>query len=157
MDERGVTFRTKTGKSVTIAPIDMLARFVQHVLPPRFVKIRHYGLHACKITPLPRSDELARRRLNPAAPTSAAPRWAGHAGAAHCRPMGIDVRLCPACHALRPRTHRCATRARGALPRAPEGRVTRRASLRGRPRDGSVVATRPWSILSRLFAPPTPR
>jgi len=42
MDERGVTFRTKDGNVVTVAGRKTLARFVQHVLPPRFVKMRHY-------------------------------------------------------------------------------------------------------------------
>ena len=46
MDERGVTFRTKDGKTTAVPGPELLARFVQHVLPPRFVKIRHYGLHS---------------------------------------------------------------------------------------------------------------
>lgn len=41
-----VTFRTKNGKTVTLAPVEFLARFIQHVLPKGFVKIRHYGLLA---------------------------------------------------------------------------------------------------------------
>jgi len=43
MDERGVTFRTKDGNVVTVAGREMLARFVQHVLPPRFVHPRPRG------------------------------------------------------------------------------------------------------------------
>lgn len=46
MDDRGVTFRTKNGKSVTLAGTAFLDRFLQHVLPKRFVKIRHYGMLA---------------------------------------------------------------------------------------------------------------
>lgn len=38
MDERGVT--------ATLPPLVFLKRFLQHVLPPGFVKIRHYGLLA---------------------------------------------------------------------------------------------------------------
>lgn len=41
-----VTFRTKHGKSVTLHPVDFLRRFVQHVLPDGFHKIRHHGLYA---------------------------------------------------------------------------------------------------------------
>jgi hypothetical protein len=41
-----VTFRTKSGKAITLDAQDFLARFLQHVLPPGFVKIRHYGLVA---------------------------------------------------------------------------------------------------------------
>ncbi len=46
LDERGVTFRTKHGKTVTLEPLAFLDRFVEHVLPARFVKIRHCGLLA---------------------------------------------------------------------------------------------------------------
>ena len=46
MDERGVTFRTKNGQTVTLDAAAFLERFLQHVLPGRFVKIRHYGLLA---------------------------------------------------------------------------------------------------------------
>ena len=46
MDDEGVTFRTKDGNAVTVEAEQFLSRFVQHVLPPRFVRIRHYGLLA---------------------------------------------------------------------------------------------------------------
>jgi hypothetical protein len=46
MDEEGVTFRTKSGKTVTLASEAFLRRFLMHVLPSGFVKIRHYGLMA---------------------------------------------------------------------------------------------------------------
>jgi hypothetical protein len=48
LDERGVTFRTKNGKALTLEPVAFLSRFVEHVLPSGFVKIRHYGLLAPK-------------------------------------------------------------------------------------------------------------
>jgi hypothetical protein len=41
-----VTFRTKAGELVTVAPTEFLRRFVQHVLPDGLRKIRHYGLYA---------------------------------------------------------------------------------------------------------------
>jgi hypothetical protein len=41
-----VTFRTKNGKTVTLPAVDFLGRFIQHVLPHRLHKIRHYGLYA---------------------------------------------------------------------------------------------------------------
>lgn len=44
LDERGVHFLTKNGKSMTLTPDEFIRRFLQHVLPPGFVKIRHYGL-----------------------------------------------------------------------------------------------------------------
>jgi hypothetical protein len=46
VSEKHVTFRTKHGKSITLDPLEFMRRFVQHVLPPGFVKIRHYGLYA---------------------------------------------------------------------------------------------------------------
>ena len=46
VDEVRVAFRTKDGKTVTLSPVAFLTRFVQHVLPKGFVKIRHYGLLA---------------------------------------------------------------------------------------------------------------
>jgi hypothetical protein len=44
MDERGVTFATKNGQTITLEPREFIRRFLLHVLPPGFVKIRHYGL-----------------------------------------------------------------------------------------------------------------
>jgi hypothetical protein len=41
-----VTFRTKNGKTVAVHPVEFLRRFLLHVLPANFVKIRHYGLLA---------------------------------------------------------------------------------------------------------------
>lgn len=41
-----VTFRTRGSARTTLAPIEFLRRFVQHVLPGRYVKIRHFGLYA---------------------------------------------------------------------------------------------------------------
>ena len=99
MDERGVTFRTKDGKSVTVAGQELLARFVQHVLPPRFVKIRHYGLHSSShaTTRL----ELARRTLAPAAaPKENAPPETPGWRELLLRVSGVDVRICPACSKL---------------------------------------------------------
>jgi hypothetical protein len=60
MDERGITFRTKDGKTRTLSPEAFLARFLSHVLPRRFVKIRHYGLMSAShaTTRLERAKEL---------------------------------------------------------------------------------------------------
>lgn len=43
-DASGVTFSTKDGRSITVTPDEFIRRFLLHVLPQRFVKIRHYGL-----------------------------------------------------------------------------------------------------------------
>lgn len=45
-DEHGVRFATKGKKNVTLAPDEFIRRFLDHVLPAGFTKIRHYGLHA---------------------------------------------------------------------------------------------------------------
>jgi hypothetical protein len=46
VDNQGVSFRTKGGDQVTVAPTEFMRRFLLHVLPKGFVKIRHYGLYA---------------------------------------------------------------------------------------------------------------
>jgi len=46
MDELGVRFVTRGDATATLAPQTFIGRFLQHVLPSGFVKIRHYGLLA---------------------------------------------------------------------------------------------------------------
>jgi hypothetical protein len=46
MDGEGVCFATKGGRRITLSPQEFIRRFLLHVLPPGFVKIRHYGLWA---------------------------------------------------------------------------------------------------------------
>ena len=41
-----VTFRTRGEETATLHPYEFLRRFLQHVLPHGFVKLRHYGLLA---------------------------------------------------------------------------------------------------------------
>ena len=120
--EDHVRFRTKHGKHATLAPLEFLRRFSMHVLPPRFVKIRHFGLLAP--ANVRGRLEIARRRLDetdttrrPLAsskssiPTSAVERLLAL--------LGVDVRLC----------RRCGERARVRRPlplpsRSPEPRDT---------------------------------
>jgi len=99
MDERGVTFRAKDGNVVTVAGREMLARFVQHVLPPRFVKIRHYGLHAASHAKT--RLEVARQRIAP--PAATRERVPASDEVADWQELllrlsGVDMRRCPACH-----------------------------------------------------------
>jgi hypothetical protein len=100
-----VTFRTKNGKSVTLDADEFLTRFVQHVLPTGFVKIRHYGLMA----PRHATTTLERaRRLLDRSPQRSQPDWPPAAAPApdlHWRELlreltGIDLRRCPACGAM---------------------------------------------------------
>lgn len=93
VDAHHVTFRTKDERTVTLSPVKFLARLVQHVLPPGFVKIRHYGLyagaHLHKLLP------RARARL-PARPVRAATVIQPYDELLLAL-VGRDVRLCPAC------------------------------------------------------------
>ncbi len=41
-----VTFRTRGQQTATLTPVEFLRRFLQHVLPDGFHKIRHVGLYA---------------------------------------------------------------------------------------------------------------
>jgi len=80
-----ITFRTKRQGTATLHPVVFLARFVQHVLPDGFHKIRHAGLYACAQAGGPL--ERARSLLPPApAPKEAA--------------QPEDVPRCPLCGGL---------------------------------------------------------
>jgi hypothetical protein len=46
MQDGAITFRTKNGDTKTVTPCEFLRRFLLHVLPARFVKMRHFGLLA---------------------------------------------------------------------------------------------------------------
>ena len=68
MDERGVTFATKGGRECTLSGVEFLRRFVDHVLPKGFTRIRHYGLLApCHATT---TLERARMLLTPTPSTT---------------------------------------------------------------------------------------
>jgi hypothetical protein len=60
-DEKGVRFATKHGKSTTLGAEEFIRRFLLHVLPEGFHRIRHYGLLAAGN--LKDKLELARRAL----------------------------------------------------------------------------------------------
>jgi predicted Zn-ribbon and HTH transcriptional regulator len=99
LDDRGVTFLTKGGASLTLAPDEFIRRFLQHVLPAGFTKIRHYGL----LAPAHVHGRLhaARRLLTAAAPAACPPPPPLH----ESRPgvervlarLGVDPMRCPAC------------------------------------------------------------
>jgi hypothetical protein len=46
VSDEAVTLATRNGGKATMTPLAFIRRFLQHVLPARFVKIRHYGLLA---------------------------------------------------------------------------------------------------------------
>jgi DNA-directed RNA polymerase subunit RPC12/RpoP len=91
VNENEVTFRSKDGRSVTVHPVVFLQRFVQHVLPDGFKKIRHSGLYAS-----PKALAQARANTGPTqAPVCPAPTWQE----ALRELAGRDVTRCAACGA----------------------------------------------------------
>jgi len=96
-DDGLVTFRTKEGKTCTLPGEDFLARFVDHVLPKQFVKIRHIGLMAAGNvnTKLARARELLEGPVATPAPTPAkrVMTWVD----ALLALASLNVRCCPVC------------------------------------------------------------
>jgi hypothetical protein len=84
-----VTFRTKDGRAVSLHPVAFLQRFVQHVLPDRFKKIRHAGLYASPQA-LERAHELLASQPQPTPPP---PSWQN----VLLTLTGRDVICCPRC------------------------------------------------------------
>jgi hypothetical protein len=83
-----VTFRTKGDGIASVPPVEFLRRFVRHVLPDGFHKIRHVGLHAGGP-----KRRLARNLLGLPAHSLAPTPW-------HERLLlltGRDVAACPLC------------------------------------------------------------
>ena len=105
LDDRGVTFRTHGERTVTLAPDEFLRRFLLHVLPKGFVKIRHHGLMAASNVT---TRLAAARRLLEGAPPPVAPD--NSPSPANFRELllaltGVDLRRCPRCGELAMRRH----------------------------------------------------
>jgi hypothetical protein len=107
LEDGRVTFRLKDyadggrKKRLTLTAGEFIRRFLLHVLPRRFVRIRHYGLLASRNvhTRLVR----ARQRLAPESKTDArGPRPDAHASTPWWKRLlrltGIDVMRCPFCN-----------------------------------------------------------
>ena len=174
-----VVFRTKGKGTETVTPVEFLRRFVQHVLPAGFHKIRHIGLYAS-----PARLALARERLG--MPVALAPRPQPSWEQRLLKITGRDVRLCPVCGAtlvritlpphargppcdagrrrlrleadprIRGLWYRVASRRKGAVaprrcppPRPPNGRSVRYPAARNRPPAVRTSSPRPG------FAPPS--
>lgn len=98
-----VTFRTRGDQTATLHPHEFLRRFLQHVLPDRFVKLRHYGLLApgnvnTKLvrarTALERSSATAPRSpADSSLPPAKATTWFELLR----RLTGVDPTRCPIC------------------------------------------------------------
>jgi hypothetical protein len=108
-DDNRVTFHTRNGKTASFSPLGFLARFISHVLPRNFVRIRHYGLYSSSNlhTDLPRSRALL---------LSENATWQSQTQMPCDKPSvssdepdylrryrdatGLDLRLCPVCGAI---------------------------------------------------------
>jgi hypothetical protein len=129
LDERGVTFRTRGGATVTVSPVELLRRFMLHVLPKGFVKIRHHGLFAPSNvdTKLAAARQLLEGEPPPASaesasatPTTLEPTGASHDFRDDLRAAtGRDLRRCSACGALAVVRHPLAPRLPRLLPALP--------------------------------------
>jgi len=105
ISDEAVTFATRDGKTATLHPHEFTRRFLLHVLPKNFGKIRHYGLLASGNV---KTKLLIARRLLqlPDTPDDSA-------GDKHDTPpdwqhlledlTGIDVTRCPVCGSNRMR------------------------------------------------------
>ena len=119
-----VTFLTKNNKTATLAPIEFLRRFSQHVLPDGFHKIRHYGLYAGTNVKAGGRLEQARALLpmrGPAASASSASSASSEDDSWSAQLLlltGRDVTRCPQCSAMLERIPVPAPLFRG-LARAP--------------------------------------
>jgi len=97
LDDARVVFRTHGDSTATLTHDEFLRRFLLHVLPDRFSKIRHYGLFA----PGPASKKLALARTRLADVGITAPARDGNAPKDFRELLlaitGVDIRLCPRC------------------------------------------------------------
>jgi hypothetical protein len=125
LDEQGVTFKWKDYrvkgrvryKTMTLAPDEFIRRFLLHVLPSGFHRIRHYGL----IANTTRKDNLARARellmgKKTNEPTDAGTNGDGTADDGDA----LATYVCPDCGAVMIIIE---TFERGQLPRAPPVKV----------------------------------
>jgi hypothetical protein len=88
VSDRAVTFRTKGAATATVDPVTLLRRFVQHVLPIGFRKIRHIGLYASRP-----KRECARALLGSPSTPRKARSWRERL----YELTGRDVTRCPRC------------------------------------------------------------
>lgn len=123
LEDGKVTFRYKDyadyrrKKKLTISAVEFIRRFLLHVLPLGFVRIRHYGLLASRNV----ETKLARARalLEPEAPVKDSPAESSESPLTWWERLleltGVDIFACPACREgrmhreplLPERTERC--------------------------------------------------
>ena len=100
IDEHGVRFVTKDGRSITLPHQAFIARFLEHVLPSGYTKIRHFGLHASGNL----NTKLAQARLLLSSPSAPPPPARSPAQPLPWNELllkltGVDPALCSRCGA----------------------------------------------------------
>jgi hypothetical protein len=98
VSESAVTFTTRHGQKTTLRPTIFLRRFLQHVVPERYVRIRHYGLCA----PANVYSRLERARQLIEGGDTFTPRRLRKTPNQDFRQLlahltGVDLRVCPEC------------------------------------------------------------
>jgi hypothetical protein len=89
-----VTFHTKGGNRASLHPVEFLRRFLQHVLPEGFHKIRHFGLYAgATVASLRTARSLLVPATSGAAESAPIPTWRERLRAL----TGHDVDRCRVC------------------------------------------------------------
>jgi hypothetical protein len=104
VDDHEVVFRTRGKQVCRLTPLEFMRRFLEHVLPRGFVKIRHFGLYAAgsihsKLAVARTSIESRQRRPGenvPACPPSS-PVVQLDWRALFQKLTGIDLGACPGC------------------------------------------------------------
>ena len=96
-----VTFGTKDGKTASLHPVEFLHRFVQHVLPPGFHKVRHGGLYAStrKGGRLEQARVLLDQTVDPAEAQARKTKTAET-----LEKLAFDGHRCPACNGIMEKT-----------------------------------------------------
>ena len=97
LDAKGVRLRVRADehggkRSVLIDGVGFIGRFLQHILPPGFKRIRHYGL----LSAANKTKRLAKARAALDMP-AANPQAREDAAAFLKRVAGIDITCCPHC------------------------------------------------------------
>ena len=103
LDEQSVRFTWKDyadharRKTMTLDGVEFLRRFLLHIVPRGFVRIRHYGL----LANAQKAKKLARCRELLACTTTPAPEPRTPSAELLATRTGFDVTRCPVCHAGR--------------------------------------------------------
>jgi hypothetical protein len=99
VDAETVRFRTRDGHHATLTPERFIGRFLLHVLPRRFVKIRHYGLLAGRNvgSRLEQARALLPAGASPPAATPTLARAPTEWRTVLAQLTGVDVSICPRC------------------------------------------------------------